>query len=127
MINIEKFVLDNETPFCKIFTKINTNIKDSIGNPKKEITGFPRGYTKFTFEDSINYKPYSGFKPNQIAFKIPNNYIVIDTDDENNYKLIKIILKHFDIYEKTCITKSFRGHKLNISYKKHLGYAVFYD
>ena len=125
MISIENFVLDNKTPFCKILTKINTNNKDPQGIPKKEIIGFPKGYTKFTFEDSINLKSSSGgVEHNQIVFKIPKNYIVIDTDDEINYKLVKIILKHYYIYEKTCITKSFRGQKLNIYYKKHFYFMI---
>jgi hypothetical protein len=113
MESIETFVLSNKTAFCKVLTKINGDDIDTLGYPRKKITGFPKGYTNFTFEDSCNYKSYIN-DPNQIIYKVPNNYLVIDTDEEKTYIEFKKILKYFHIYEKKCITNSFRGNKFKL-------------
>jgi hypothetical protein len=57
-------------------------------------------------------------------FKVPDNYLIIDTDNEIGYNELKKILKDNNLYVRSTITKSFTGKEKNIPYKRHFIFKI---
>lgn len=122
MKHIYQIISENKTPFFGIMTKINEN------NKKEYVKLPPKNYnTKFSFDECMEHFKNINFKPNQLLFKIPENYIVIDTDEKDIYKKLKHKLKEMDLYNEDCITKSFSGKELNLPYKRHFWFKINTD
>ena len=110
-----------KTPFLLIKVEY-----DETGK-KKYKDGLKKEYTKKTFEEckiiaEKNIK--NNFEYNQILFKVPNNYLIIDTDSEVGYTELKQLLKDNNLYYSSTITKSFNGREKNIKYKRHFIFKI---
>jgi hypothetical protein len=68
--------------------------------------------------------------PNQLYIclnKTDTDILIIDTDCEKSYKVVKNYLKENDLYDKSTITKSFRNVKQGITYKNHFWFRFNKD
>ena len=80
-MNIQNFVKTSKTPFIRTLT-----YWDDKENKKKY--DIRTKYKDWSFEDATAYDATIDFETNQILYKIPKSYIVIDTDDEAVYEKI---------------------------------------
>jgi P4 family phage/plasmid primase-like protien len=97
-----------------------TDIKDEDGLPKKRMTNMEHYYewTKKPLEELEIIKRRVP-KTNIILYNCDCNEIIIDTDCETDYNIVKKFLIKKNIYDENCITPSFRGKTLNLKYKRH--------
>ena len=96
---MNKFIEQTKTPFIKIKAFYNES-------GKKKYEGLVKDYTKFSYEYSLLRDKYLHFAPNQVLVRIPDNILVIDTDEEAVYSKLKDFLILHDLYDEQCITKS---------------------
>ena len=110
MSKIQSLVHEFRTPHvCLTVTLDDEN--------KKQYKGLRKGYNTCTYEECC-LTPFS-LSCNQILLRVPDNFIVIDTDSDETYNVLKQYLKEKGIYNKACVTKSFSNKALGQKYKNH--------
>ena len=134
MSKILDFVADNKFNFIATNTYINKTTN------KKAYDGLFYEWDKLTF-DELNefYNSNDRYKKqlqlsngksyvrksktdNQLLIRINDNYLIFDTDTEQEYiKLVKY-LRDNDLYQESAITKSFNG--ITQYYKRHFWFKV---
>lgn len=107
----------------KRFVYIDYEITDRLDNdglPKKKMINMEHYYewTKKPLEE-LNRIKRNIPKTKIILYNCDCNELIIDTDCEKDYNIVKNYLIQKNIYNIDCITKSFRGKTLNLEYKRH--------
>ena len=115
----QKAVLDlitkTETPFLLLNVSLDMN-------DEKRYKGLIKGYNKLTYEECCNMQV--NHTCNQVFFKVPDQYVVIDTDGIETNTTLKTYLKSKQLYDKGCITKSFRNITLKLKFKSHFWFRI---
>jgi len=135
MNSIVKFVKSNDLTFIGVTTKITPTGKfyDGLYNEWNLISGtesinFYNNKNRFNLElkkkDGTTYIRKSK-SDNQILIKGNLNFIIYDTDDEEQYNKFINILKELYLYDENNITLSFRGRES--FYKRHFWFLTSND
>lgn len=102
------------------FSKVDITISE---DGKKDVRGLESGWSKQSVEVLLNkFKKHKNVKT--ISVNGRANFIIIDTDEEPQYKYFTELLKSKDLYNEEAITCSYRGRLLNLDYKKHFWFRV---
>jgi hypothetical protein len=125
MITIEKFIHLNKLKF------IGVNAQLKVDGTKKfdfKDTEYYAGWKINTYEDCVSKydirKETGNFNQFMIDFSKCDNYMVIDTDDQNSFETLVKYLQDNNIYNGDCITDSYRGRTLQIPYKRHFWFKI---
>jgi P4 family phage/plasmid primase-like protien len=104
-----------------IFSPVNIEIK----NDKKEYEGLIKDWKNQTYEKCLNNytKNISNYLNNPYyLIKCDNNFIIFDTDTNEDYNKLCEILIYLGLYNHKSITKSTRGNMY--AYKRHFWFKV---
>jgi len=125
---MDKFSVASKLPFIAVEIKLL--------NGKKVPLGSVDGWHEWGFDKCVEHynsqrSPYINKKGKKVFFEdkqiiiIPGyNYMIIDTDEEGPYKLLKNTLEKLGIYEEKAISQSFRGKLFNNENKKHFWFKI---
>lgn len=111
------FITENSLIFLPITAQIN--------NDKKKYIGLIEKWNERTYKECLNYYN-TGFKTNEhFLIKCNNDFIIFDTDTEEEYNKLVNVLKELNLYNEKNITVSTRGNKY--FYKRHFWFSVNED
>ena len=97
-----------------------TETRDENGLPKKKMLNM-KDYYEWTSMPLNELEKIKSKKPKTkiILYNCDYNELIIDTDSEKDYNIVKDYLIKINKYNEDCITKSFRGETLGLYYKRH--------
>jgi hypothetical protein len=92
-------------------------------NNKKDIR-FPKNWNNLISYEYGKKELEANPSLNNFMIKVPKNLIIFDIDSEENYYDFVKILKEYDLYDKSNITKSYSNIHFNQKHKKHFYFYV---
>ena len=137
-MGVLEFIKEQKAKFMAVGTFINRNTKKKgyRGVATKEKLNI-NTEDKWTWENNLSFEECLEFyeskkreelfpklQINQYLIYLTPHYLVIDTDDEPAFQIVKSFLKKENIYNKKAITESFNGRTKDIHYKKHFWFKI---
>lgn len=123
--SIIDFAEENNLSFVPVVVNYSNTEVDDDGHPKKILGGMPKGWKglkQYKSRDILKNEPAS--KTHIIIDLSSPSVIVVDCDKEDAYTRFVELLKEKGLYSETAITKSNRGEKYNIPYKRHFYFNI---
>jgi P4 family phage/plasmid primase-like protien len=126
--SIIDFAITNNLRFVPVVINYSDTELDEDGHPIKSIGGMPMGWKTL-----VQYAPEkckknlengSTTKTHIIMNLSSPSVIVVDCDKEDAYNKFVELLQEKELYVETSITKSNRGEKYNIPYKRHFYFNI---
>lgn len=121
-MEVKKFCVDNKLKFIEYNVELTHKSSENTEDLKKIYHDIPYNWNKKTFSELLeisnkNKNPFTNYLIN-----CNNNFIIYDTDSEEDYGLLYNFLKDKNMIHDCSITKSTRGIKY--SYKRHFWFRV---
>ena len=112
---MEQFIINNKLKFTSVTLSLSNE------NGSKKYSSPPTGWNKKNHSSLL--KAYKESPKTNYFFIIPSNdFIIFDTDTEEDHIRLSLLLKDEGIYSPKAITKSARGD--TYPYKRHFWFSV---
>ena len=96
--------------------------KDDKGQTIKNYSPSMKGWKQNTFAQCVEFEKNMNTKHSHYLIKCTNDFIIFDTDTNEEYIKLVEILKELNLYFESAITQSTRGNEFK--FKRHFWFSV---